>query len=347
MEDLNQPKHSPKLEDVAHYAGVSPASVSRVLNRVEPTSARLREAVENAARELGYIPKRATSRTTAKSIAVLSPDLLNPYFNETAVGIEDRARDYGFVPFLANITRAGLDPAGVVDWLRTIDPKGCIVFGGVLSDEALIAFSLRTPFPVVAINQAVNHPGLKSITIDYAKATYTLSQHLFQLGHRDIVFLGGSQSAATSRGKIQGIENAARETGLDLGGDWIFPGAPTIEWGFQAMTALLSPVRARRPTAVVCSCDLVALGALHAVRSAGLSVPRDVSVVGFDDIDMACHANPPLTTISPPKYEMGAQAVELLVASRSDGDPIKNYVMLESPLIVRESTAVCGPKNRM
>ena len=133
---------------------------------------------------------------------------------------------------------------------------------------------------------------------------------------------------------------AMREAGLELPAADVIHGAATVEWGFQAMNSLLARPAESRPTAVLCACDLIALGVLHALRSAQLNVPGDMSVVGFDDIDMACHANPPLTTISPPKYEMGRRAVDQLLA-RDLPSPITGYIMIESPLVVRESTGSC------
>lgn len=300
----------------------------------------MRAAVEKAVSELGYIPKKPFPQTAKKTLVVFIPDLLNPYYNETAVGIEERAYEYGLVTTLVDVNRLDQELASVQSWLGTMSVMGCVVFGGVFSDAALVGFARQVPYPVVVINQTVSDTALKTITLDYAKATYQATQHLLQLGHRDIVFLGGSRGSATTEGKVDGIVKATRDAGVVLRDGWIFPGAATIEWGFQAMTSLLSRPGGHTATAAVCSCDLVAFGALHAVRSAGLNVPRDLSVVGFDDIAVACHANPPLTTIAPPKHDMGRRAVELLISTVGP-DPIKNYVMLESPLIVRESTAVC------
>lgn len=300
-------------------------------------SDRLRERVETAVRDLGYVPKRSSSKEIRTTIAVLTPDLQNPYFNEIFEGIEERARAHRLIPVVLNLKRGALGVEHINEWIESIQVRGCIILGGALPDATLITFFQKADYPVVAVNQSVNFPGLKTINIDYAKATCQLTQQLLRLGHRRLAFLGASLASAASREKIRGIESAMREADLTLSVENVLPGAPTVEWGFQAMTALLA--QGQRPTAAICSCDLIALGALHAVRSAGLSVPRDISVVGFDDIVMACHANPPLTTISPPKYEMGAKAVELLVGESSAGDSITNYVMLESPLIVRESVA--------
>jgi len=117
-------------------------------------------------------------------------------------------------------------------------------------------------------------------------------------------------------------------------------GCISNSYGFYSLTL----PEGERPTGIVCECDLVALGVLHAVRSSGLSIPQDISVIGFDDIDMACHANPPLTTVSPPKREMGRLAVELLFHNDSTLENISDYTMIESPLVVRDSTGILNAK---
>ena len=140
--------------------------------------------------------------------------------------------------------------------------------------------------------------------------------------------------------KARGVRQAMAQRGLGLRDEDLLAGDATVEWGFQAMSSLLGRPAAERPTAVIGSCDLIAFGVLHAVRSAQLSVPRDISVVGFDDIAMACHANPPLTTISPPKAGIGRLAVDLILRGAEEKPPaVSSFIMLESPLIVRESTA--------
>ena len=204
----------------------------------------------------------------------------------------------------------------VLDFLPSITLGGCIILGDVIDEKSLVSLSDRLRCSVVIVNYRTECARFRTVNIDYANAIYQIARHLLRLGHRRIIFLGAKRQSQTNLEKLEGLRRALSEAGLQLKDEDIYPGDASIEWGFQAMTGLLARERRERPTAVICSCDLVALGVLHAVRSAGLHVPRDVSVVGFDDIMMACHANPPLTTISPPKFQMGVQAVDLVMKPR-------------------------------
>ncbi len=165
-------------------------------------------------------------------------------------------------------------------------------------------------------------------------------QYLLSLGHRRIAYIGGPVSSESSQNRHRGIELALAGAGLSLRPDWRLAAFPNSEGGFQAMSNLLATSAAEPPTAVLAYNDLMALGVLHAIRNQGLRVPEDISVIGFDDIPMAAYANPPLTTISQPKYRMGRLAVQLLrTMRRTDQMPNEGQVLLESPLMIRESTA--------
>ena len=331
---------APTLEEVARHAGVSPASVSRVLNGVGPTSSALRDAVRKAAEEVGYVPRRARPSGARPVVAVLTPDLLNPYFNEIVRGIEERAWTAGLVTSVMEVLRGPDTADAAAEWLHSERVRGTVVFGGIFTNDELRAFAASRSDPLVAINQVIEDKEILCINIDYATAMQQATAHLLELGHRRIVFVAGSEHSATSLAKVKGIRQAMALRGLELSDNDILHGAGTVEWGFQAMSSLLARPPETRPTAVMGACDLIALGVLHAVRSGQLSVPRDVSVVGFDDIAMACHANPPLTTISAPKPSMGRLAVDLILRGGEAGPPaLSSFIMLESPLIVRESTA--------
>jgi len=331
----------PSLRDVARKAGVSAASVSRVLNRVSPTSERLRRQVQAAVEELGYVPKRGPQAPPARLLAVIAHDLRNPYFCEILTGIEERAAALELTPLVLDLQGGHAAWEGARAAAAALGSRGYVFLGTALEERELVEVARQSGLPVVAVNQSVRHPAVRTINIDYVKATWTATQHLLGLGHRRVGFLGGNPSSPVSVDKVRGVAQALSEAGLELPAANVIYGTAAVEWGFQAMNTFLARPRELRPTAVLCACDLVALGVLHALRSAQLSVPGDLSVVGFDDIGMACHANPPLTTVSPPKYDMGRKAVDLLLARDLRSSPITEYVMIESPLVVRESTGSC------
>ncbi len=146
----------------------------------------------------------------------------------------------------------------------------------------------------------------------------------------------------------RGVEMALAEAGLELRSEWVLPSYPDVNGGFQVMSALLALPPTQRPTAVITYNDLMALGALHAIRSHHLRVPEDISVIGIDNIHMAAHANPPLTTLAPPKHRMGRMAMQLLRRMMAGEEPPESgYTLVECPLIVRESTGPApGSNNR-
>jgi DNA-binding LacI/PurR family transcriptional regulator len=315
--------------------------VSRVLNRISPTSERLRQRVHAAVKEMGYVPKNAQAGETGELLVIVTSDLLNPYFNEIITGIEDRASTFGLTPLLVDLQSGHAPWQSIRIAVGRLKPRGCIVLGGALDEKTLGEFADQVRTPLVVVNQSIRHPSVRTINIDYVQATYTATVHLLRLGHRRIAFLGGTVSSPVSVEKVRGVQMAMTEAGLGLPAEDIVFGIATVDWGFQAMNRLLARPKDSRPTAVLCACDLIALGVLHAIRSSEFSVPDDVSVIGFDDIEMACHSNPPLTTIAPPKYEMGRRAADLLLPRNEELSPITDYVMIESPLVVRESTTTC------
>jgi len=224
---------------------------------------------------------------------------------------------------------------------------GIIVCASRLSDGELIALREQTSVPLVLLNRQVAHPALSCILVDFENATYRAARHLINLNHTRIAYLAGPTGSTASRARRRGIEMALREAGLSLPEAWCPASFPNVDGAFQAMSALLSLSADQRPSAVLVYNDVMALGALHAIRAHHMRVPNDISVVGFDDIAMAAHTNPPLTTVAQPKYRMGKLAMRLL-AQLARGEPVRSegFTLLDAPLIVRESTAPFGGNGR-
>ncbi len=333
----------PRISEIARQAGVSPATVSRVINNTVPVSAPVRTRVLAALSELGYEPPSAAASGPVNQglIAFLISDVLNPFFPEIIRDVADEATADGFGLLLFNTAQ---DPSHEQRALRMLGERaveGIIVCASRLASQDLIALHERRQTPMVIINRRLDHPDIPSIIVDFASATYHATRHLLGLNHTRIAYLAGTGKSDASQARRRGIELALGEAGLSLRPDWCPTTFPNVEGGFQAMSALLAPGQADRPTAVLAYNDMMALGALHAIRAHHLRVPDDISVVGFDDIAMAAHSNPPLTTIAQPKHYMGRLAMQMLRqmlqghALAGDG-----YTLVESPLIVRESTAL-------
>ncbi len=216
---------------------------------------------------------------------------------------------------------------------------GIIILGTRVVSQDLIYLRNQTGIPMVVINRCLQMPNVACIMVDLETGTYRATRHLLDVHHTRIAFLPGPAASETSQARRRGIMAALAEAGLELRPEWTPASYPDVNGGFQAMSALLALPPAQRPTAVITHNDLMALGALHAIRSRHLHVPEDISVIGIDNIHMAAHANPPLTTLAPPKHRMGRLAMQLL-RRMMDGKPPPepSYTSVECPLIVREST---------
>jgi LacI family transcriptional regulator len=341
-------KPRPNLSDVARQAGVSPATVSRVLNQTAPVSQSVRERVLATIEALGYQALRATTPASARreTIALLIPDILNPYFTEIVRGVQEEANLDHLLPLLLDTSE---DPQREIEMLHMLAGQsicGIIILGTRVESQDLVHLRNQTGIPMVVINRCLQMPNVTSIMVDLETGTYRATRHLLDMQHTRIAFLPGPAASETSQARRRGIVSALSEAGLDLRAEWTPSSFPDVNGGFQAMSALLAQPSAQRPTAVITHNDLMALGALHAIRSRHLRVPEDISVIGIDNIHMAAHANPPLTTLAPPKHRMGRLAMQLLKRMiEGKPPPEPGYTLVECPLIVRESTGPAPGNN--
>ncbi len=339
---MSQTTNSPRLIDVARRAGVSLASASRVINQTGPVSEALRAQVEAAMAELGYEPRRTAPLPllSEHTLALLIMDTVNPFFHEIAEGAQQEADRDGLFSVLINTTADPAYQQRVLDTLSKHRLEAVIACGSSLPPQAWIDFYELARLPLVVMNLRVSHPEIYSIVVNFESAARRAAQHLLDLGHTRIGYLPGPAGAEHTQQRLRGIELALAERGLALLPHWRPEMVQSMEGAFQSMSNILDLPPDDRPTAVVVYNDFLALGALNAVRAHGLRVPDDISIISFDDIPIAAHTNPPLTTIAVPKARMGRIAVRWLRQQlRSDGPPKGGYTQLESPLIVRESTA--------
>jgi LacI family transcriptional regulator len=334
-------KTRPSLVDVAQQAGVSPATVSRVLNGTAPVSDDVRTRVLNATARLHYehVP-RSTKTSLSNAVALLIPDVLNPFFAEIVRGVQDESADE-FMPLLLDTAEDTQREQQYFHLLTTLPICGVIVCGSRIAAEDLVTAVSGQKTPIVVINRSIRHPNVASLVVDFQSATYRAVGHLLNLNHTRIAYLAGPGSSEPSVARRRGVETALAEAHLQLRPELCPTSFPSVDGGFQAMSAVLALSAAERPTAVIAYNDMMALGALHAIRAHRLRVPEDISVIGIDDIAMAAHTNPPLTTIAQPKYRMGRMALKTLRRMiQGQPPPEEGYTLMESPLIVRESTAL-------
>jgi DNA-binding LacI/PurR family transcriptional regulator len=330
------------LLDVAQSAGVSPATVSRVVNSSAPVSESIRAKVIEAAETLGYriTPNRPVSSVAKRTVAVIVADLLNPFFPELIRGMDLEARQDDTSLLLYDTAEDTQPEEHMLRMVSSRPLDGVVIAGSRIATDALVTHCRLNAIPVVVINRSAQcFSDVACIRVDFEKATYHAARHLLSLGHTRIGYLSGPEATEMSLARLKGLEAALRENGLKTNQEWLASGFPNVAGGFQAMSMLLALPEGARPTAVQTYNDLMALGALQAIHSHGLRVPQDISVVGFDDILAAAHTNPPLTTVEQPKAYMGSLAMRMLreLMDRRLGMG-GGFTLLESRLIVRETT---------
>jgi LacI family repressor for deo operon, udp, cdd, tsx, nupC, and nupG len=329
------------IRDVAREAGVSTATVSRVLGRPDVVNAETRASVIAAIETLGYTPNAAAkSLRTLRSgkILVTVPDIANPFFSLILQGIESAALRAGYSVLLGDTQHDDEREHQYALMLQRREADGLIFLGHRLPKAAagLVRSRPRGQAPVVNGCEFSPSLGVPSVHIDNAKAAFEAVDHLCQLGHRRIGVVTGPMASPLSRDRLKGVmaranRDRTRVTVSVAGGDF------SIESGIAAADQLLAA--SRPPTGIFCFNDEMAIGVLHAVRQRGLHVPNDVSVVGFDDIRFAQYVDPPLTTIRQPMRELGEATVRLLLNILRGNLKDAVSVTLPHALIVRASTA--------
>jgi LacI family repressor for deo operon, udp, cdd, tsx, nupC, and nupG len=335
----------PTIIEVAKAAGVSTATVSRVLSQPERVSEQTRERVLEVVRSLGYSPNVAarTLRTLrAAKILLTVPDISNPFFASVIRGAEEAAREAGYSVVLGDTRHDPQMEDQYAEMLSRREVDGLIFLGHRLPESLRPLVSLQGALAPI-VNGCEYSPGLgvPSVHIDNAAASSDAIEHLIGLGHREIGIITGPPISPISRDRLSGAVNAAERHGL-LNQLQVRTGDYSARSAFEQAGDLLTG----NVTAIFCFSDEMAMGAISAIRQAGLSCPEHVSVIGFDDLPLTRFFQPALTTIAQPKGQIGRQAVALLVEIlRGNQSPV-SQVTLAHELVVRDSTARAGAVRR-
>ena len=332
------------VTDVSRRAGVSTATVSRVLNAPEKVSEKTRERVLKAIKELSFV-KNATAFSLkaqqSHNVLVVVSNVGNIFYSKMFQGVQLRAEDNGYSVIITS-RAAGLHMP-VLERLRTGRVDGVIALDPApLADadlEFLEAFYRQTP-PIVGFSEK---PGLlpyPHILVDNFKPSYELTRYLIDLGHRDIGVVQAPDYLAVRGERLGGFMKAMADAGLDVPDRNIFEGGFESPAGHNVARALLERGRADMPTAMVCSNDEMAMGMISDLVKAGIRVPEDLSVVGFDDCTLADVYSPPLTTVAQPRARIGEEAMDLLLRIMADpATPADTVVTLDTIARMRDSTA--------
>ena len=338
MADLITPKRVTH-KDVAERAGVSVATVSYVFNNgPRPVSAATRAKVEAAIAELGYYPNemaRGLRLQQSSTIGLILPSIMNPVFAEIARELESVCTQAGFLVLLCNAERQHDREVRFIQMLRAKQVDGVVI---TPHDDplALIEPLRQARIPVVVLEHDL--PGVHCIAVDELQGGRIATQHLLDLGHRRIGLIKRKPTSALSTQRFVGYQQALAGAGIDFDPELVIECTTGQAAGAQAMQQLLA--LSEPPTAVFTHNDVLAMGVIYAIHSAGYAVPGDISVVGYDDTTSAAYLTPPLTTVRSPKAEMGLLAGRtiLQLVQQQDSLPAET-VTLPVELVVRASTA--------
>lgn len=325
------------IREVASLAGVSIATVSRALSHPDKVSEKTLKKVQDAIDKIGYKPNMLARNFRfhrSYAILVLVPELANPFFSTVVKGIEDVARKKGFNVLLGD-SRDSLEREK--EYLKLIDTRQA---DGVIQlrphrDEDTSTF-VNADFPVVNACGCVGTP-YPSVRIDNVAAQKTVVDYLISLGHRRIGVITGVVDNPHSINRFKGYKNALEEAGIPFDDALVAEGDYSKWSGLNAATQFVH--MDNKPTAVVAFNDQMAIGAIKGFKSAGLSVPEDISVTGFDDLEVAKYIDPTLTTISQPATELGHTAMNLLHRMLEGKELTQQEYVLPHEFMVRESTA--------
>jgi LacI family transcriptional regulator len=325
------------MHDVSQEAGVSLMTVSRVINGKDDVSEDTRIKVMQVIEKLNFRPSSiarglVTQRTG--TLGVVVPDISNPFFASLVRSAEEEAYAKNYSVFLGNTNEEQDREIAVLQLLEDNQVDGLILCSSRLDDE-IISVSLGHFPSVVLVFRDNIGPNVGVVTLDDVRGGQLAVEHLINSGHRNIGLISGPARSLSTKGRLEGYKKALLAAGIPLNQEWIRNCHPTIEAGQERTIELLKS----KPeiTALFCHNDLIAVGALQACFQLGLSVPHDVAIIGYDDINLAALVTPTLTTIHSPIVEIGARALQMLLEQMSDTSLKPAQIQFQPEIIIRES----------
>jgi len=326
----------PTLIDVAKQAGVSPMTVSRVVNGSGPVSPEMRARVEQALADTGYVPNTLARNLRTRrtdTVGLVMPDMTNPFFTMLAQGVETAAREAGISLLLANTDQSEDEERRLVPILLQRQIDGLLIIpAGSCADTALLCRDQGVP--LVVVDRRPDTPDVDVVRADAEGGSFELGRLLVGLGHRHMAVLTGPATVPTAIDRAAGFGRALEEAGLPE--PLVRHGAFTIDGGREMAHALMA--ERPRPTALFAANNFIAIGVQHALEELGLRVPEDVALVGLDDLPEAMVTFPFLTVAAQPAVEMGRRSVALLLERLANPDGPAEEVVLPTELVVRRSS---------
>ncbi|MFI6482655.1 LacI family DNA-binding transcriptional regulator [Nonomuraea sp. NPDC050663] len=348
------------IADVARLAGVSSATVSRVINRNYPVAESTRARVEAAISELGYVANahaRALAGATNRTVAIIINDLIDPFYAYIARGVEREATAQGRLCLVCCTHGSHEQELALIDLLHEQRADAVILVGGAYEDRAYASQVAKRARALHASGSTLvlcGRPGVgddaptKVVEYDNEGGAFAITDYLITQGHRRVLFLGGPSLFSTTIARLAGHRRALELRGLPYDESLIRPGPLSRRFGYERTRELLA--EGPEFTAIFAANDNVAAGAMQAIEAAGLSVPGDISVAGYDDVPLAQELRPQLTTVRIPLEEMGRQAVQLALGVADGGDylsPVRTTTRVGTSIVVRQSVGAPSAKKAL
>jgi len=330
-----------RIEDIAKSAGVSNATVSRVLNSKRLVSQDTYEKVITAMDHLGYDHSNGINTFSNKMhindmIILTLPSINNPFYNKIAMGVQNAAQRYGYYTLLYNTFLEDGELERFIKLIKMNNIAGVITLNNL---SAPTVSKIASIAPLVQCCEFCEELDFSYVSIDDYQATKTALQHLIDRGRRKIAFLNGSLSFKYARHRQRGYLEFLQENNLEFCEDWVVQ-LFDIDFDIAVASATQLLSNDNKPDAIFCTSDILASAAIKVANKLGLNVPNDLMVIGFDNVDISIMSNPTITTINQPKVQLGYLACELLFEQIKDPDSQKKHLLLNTELIVRESTMV-------
>lgn len=329
------------LKNVAKLAGVSVATVSRVLNGDEVVKEKTKTKVLDAIKKLNYKPNRVaqrlrTTRKTSKLVGLLIPDIQNPFYVDVIRGIEEYAYANNAAVIIGNFSQDEKKEKLYLDILKSESVDGFVVAPSNEKDQ-YVKQLIQDGFPIVCIDRGLKDVDVDLVKVDNQQGVFKAIEHLIKLGHKRIGFVVGNPSIPTSQERLDGYHQAMKQYGIEIDPTLLLGEKSDYESGTRLTARLLD--LENPPTAIFTGNNLLTLGALEVINQRGQRIPEDVAIIGFDDVYWANSLNPPLTAVRQPGFEIGKKAMELLMQRIQSPDAATLDVIFKTELMVRKS---CG-----
>ena len=347
MSQPNSPKKpmqpsSLTMKDVAAHAGVSIATVSRVIGGKGGVRPELEQSVRQAIDELGYRPNQAARRLRerkARIIGVLVTDIQIPFFASIVVGIDRILQAAGYLPLLGNTFDSLASEKAHINNFLSEGVSG-VIFAAVNSNDVSNYDRLREAnIPLVAIDRTPGDLQVDTVQVANLQATSQAVDHFIKEGHHRIALIAGPNQISTALERQAGYEQALRAAGLPLDLSLIQVGGYTLEGGYRAMRTLME--NPDRPTAVLIANNVMTLGALQYINELAFEIPCDIAIIGYDDMPWAASLRPPLTVVAQPDYEIGVLGARLMLDRIREPESSFKHITLDARLVLRASCS-CG-----